>query len=182
MKRMILTMIMAAVMTTSISAQRISNTTIEARFLTDKMVDELGLNRWQREKIYQMNLNYLNSINSYKDIDAGIWKMRNQQLKNILTVNQWNAYKSTSYFYRPISWRKGTYVKNIYAKYPNAGQSFGTIDQRNKLPSLLQAAEALKKNDKQHQPNYTAYNKNDSRWPNANTTESPIRSFGSMRR
>lgn len=36
MKRMILTMIMAAVMTTSISAQRISNTTIEARFLTDK--------------------------------------------------------------------------------------------------------------------------------------------------
>lgn len=87
MKRMILTMIMAAVMTTSISAQRISNTTIMARFLTDKMVDGLGLNRWQREKTYQMNLNYLNSINSYKDIDAGIWKMRNQQLKNILTVN-----------------------------------------------------------------------------------------------
>lgn len=98
MKRMILTMIMTAVMTTSISAQRISNTTIEARFLTDKMVDELGLNSWQREKAYQMNLNYLNSINSYKDIDAGIWKMRNQELKNILTVNQWNAYKSTSYF------------------------------------------------------------------------------------
>ena len=177
MKRIILTMIMAAVMTTSISAQRISNTTIEARFLTNKMVDELGLNSWQRE-----NLNYLNSINSYKDIDAGIWKMRNQELKNILTVNQWNAYKSTSYFYRPISWRKGTYVKNIYARYPNAGQSFG--NHRSKIQVAITAPDSRgpQNNDKQHQPNYTAYNKNDGRWLNTNTTESPKRSFGSMRR
>ena len=182
MKRMILTMIMAAVMTTSISAQRISNTTIEARFLTDKMVDELGLNRWQREKTYQMNLNYLNSINSYKDIDAGIWKMRNQQLKNILTVNQWSTYKSTSYFYRPISWRKGTYVKNIYAKYQNAGQSFGNHRSKKQVAITAPGSRDPQKINKQHQPNYTAYSKNDSRWPNANTTESPKRSFGSIRR
>lgn len=182
MKRIILTMIMAAVMTTSISAQRISNTTIEARFLTNKMVDELGLNSWQREKAYQMNLNYLNSINSYKDIDAGIWKMRNQELKNILTVNQWNAYKSTSYFYRPISWRKGTYVKNIYARYPNAGQSFGNHRSKKQVAITAPGSSGPQKIDKQHQPNYTAYNKNDSRWLNTNSTESPKRSFGSMRR
>lgn len=147
MKRMILTMIMAAVMTTSISAQRISNTTIEARFLTDKMVDKLGLNRWQQEKAYQ-----------------------------------WSTYKSTSYFYRPISWRKGTYVKNIYAKYQNAGQSFGNHRSKKQVAITAPGSRDPQKINKQHQPNYTAYSKNDSRWPNANTTESPKRSFGSIRR
>lgn len=147
MKRMILTMIMAAVMTTSISAQRISNTTIEARFLTDKMVDELGLNRWQQEKAYQ-----------------------------------WSTYKSTSYFYRPISWRKGTYVKNIYAKYQNAGQSFGNHRSKKQVAITAPGSSGPQNNDKQHQPNYTAYDKNDGRWLNTNITESPKSSFGSMRR
>ena len=74
MRRMIMTMIMAVVVTATLSAQRIDNTIIEARILTDKMVEELGLNSWQRKKAYQMNLDYLNGIHSYKDIDAQIWK------------------------------------------------------------------------------------------------------------
>lgn len=41
---------MAAVMSMTVSAQRIDNTIKEARILTDKMVEEVNLNNWQREK------------------------------------------------------------------------------------------------------------------------------------
>lgn len=41
---------MAAVMSMTVSAQRIDNTIKEARILTDKMVEEANLNNWQREK------------------------------------------------------------------------------------------------------------------------------------
>lgn len=50
MKRLIMTMVMAAVMSMTVSAQRIDNTIKEARILTDKMVEEVNLNNWQREK------------------------------------------------------------------------------------------------------------------------------------
>lgn len=49
MKRLIMTMVMAAVMSMTVSAQRIDNTIKEARILTDKMAEELSLNNWQRE-------------------------------------------------------------------------------------------------------------------------------------
>lgn len=41
---------MAAVMSMTVSAQRIDNNIKEARILTDKMVEEVNLNNWQREK------------------------------------------------------------------------------------------------------------------------------------
>ena len=50
MKRLIMTMVMAAVMSMTVSAQRIDNTIKEARILTDKMVEEVNLNNWQRKK------------------------------------------------------------------------------------------------------------------------------------
>ena len=50
MKRLIMTIVMAAVMSMTVSAQRIDNTIKEARILTDKMVEEVNLNNWQREK------------------------------------------------------------------------------------------------------------------------------------
>ena len=45
-----MTIVMAAVMSMTVSAQRIDNTIKEARILTDKMVEEANLNNWQREK------------------------------------------------------------------------------------------------------------------------------------
>lgn len=50
MKRLIMTIVMAAVISMTVSAQRIDNTIKEARILTDKMVEEANLNNWQREK------------------------------------------------------------------------------------------------------------------------------------
>lgn len=109
------------IMTLSASAQRLNNITTEAQFITDKMVVELGLSNTQRNSILQFNVNYLNGISSYRDIDGLGWKQRNKQIKRLLTSKQWKAYKETYYFYRPISWRDNAYVHNIYGKYPQRG-------------------------------------------------------------
>ena len=122
MKKMIMTLMMVLSMTIGANAQRLDNTYTEARILTDYIADELGLNSWQREKAYQMNLDYLYGIGSYRDIDARIWTLRNNQLKSILNAAQWKLYKKTSYFYRPISWKQGAYVHNIYARNSNKQQ------------------------------------------------------------
>lgn len=114
MKRLIMTMVMAVVMSLTVSAQRINNTIKEARILTDKMAEELSLNNWQREKAYQMNLDYLSSINSHRDIHSQNWNQRNSQLKGILSATQWKLYKKASYFYQPISWkREHTYITSM---------------------------------------------------------------------
>lgn len=120
MKRTLLAIVATLMMTLSVSAQRLTDITAEARLITDKMVVELGLTNIQRNSILQLNINYLNGISSYRDIEADGWKYRNKQLKKLLTTKQWKLYKDAYYFYRPISWRNSAYVHNIYAKYPKA--------------------------------------------------------------
>lgn len=182
MKRLIMTMVMAAVMSMTVSAQRIDNTIKEARILTDKMAEELSLNNWQREKAYQMNLNYLSSINSQRDIHSQNWNQRNFQLKGILSSSQWKLYKKASYFYQPISWKKGAYVHNIYARYPNAGHTFGgnrgnmnvaTTAPVGRRPEIIAGPQ---------QTNYTACHKNGGKLNRTKSANTSSRSFGSMKR
>ena len=58
MKRMIMTLVAVWMMITSMNAQRLTNIQAEARFITDKMVVELGLSSAQRNSILNINLNY----------------------------------------------------------------------------------------------------------------------------
>ena len=118
MKRTLLAIVATLMMFTSANAQRLTDIQAEARFITDKMVVELGLSNVQRNNILNINLTYLDGIRSYRDIDANGWRYRNKQLKRMLTAKQWKRYKDAYYFYRPISWRSNAYVHNIYAKYP----------------------------------------------------------------
>ena len=118
MKRMIMTLVAVWVMITSMNAQRLTNIQAEARFITDKMVVELGLSSVQRNSILNINLNYLNGIRSYRDIDAYGWHYRNKQLKRMMTARQWKRFKDSYYFYRPIGWQNHVYVHHIYTKYP----------------------------------------------------------------
>ena len=60
MKRMIMTLVAVWMMITSMNAQRLTNIQAEARFITDKMMVELGLSSVQRNSILTINLNYLN--------------------------------------------------------------------------------------------------------------------------
>ena len=49
MKRLVLTLAVALVTALSASAQRLANIQVEARFITDKMVLELGLTNVQHD-------------------------------------------------------------------------------------------------------------------------------------
>ena len=95
MKRIMMTIVAAWMMITSMNAQRLTNIQAEARFITDKMVVELGLSSAQRNSILNINLNYLNGIRSYRDIDAYGWHYRNKQLKRMMTARQWKKFKNS---------------------------------------------------------------------------------------
>ena len=118
MKRILLAIVAAFLMMTSAYAQRLANVRAEATLITDKMVLELGLSKVQRNGILNINLNYLNGIRSYRDIDSYGWECRNRELRRMLTARQWQRFKEAYYFYRPIEWRDDVYVHNIYHKYP----------------------------------------------------------------
>ena len=118
MKRTLLAIVAALVMITSANAQRLTDIQAEARFITDKMIVELGLNSAQRNSLLNINLNYLDGIRSYRDIDAYGWHYRNRQLKRMLNARQWKRFKEAYYFYHPIGWNNNTYIYNIYNKYP----------------------------------------------------------------
>lgn len=118
MKRILLAIVAAFMMMTSAYAQRLANVRAEATLITDKMVLELGLSKAQRNGILNINLNYLNGIRSYRDIDSYGWECRNRELRRMLTARQWQRFKEAYYFYRPIEWRNDVYVHNIYHKYP----------------------------------------------------------------
>lgn len=122
MKRTLLAIVATWMMTITMNAQRLTDITAEARFITDKMVVELGLTNVQRNNILNLNLTYLDGINSYRDIDARGWKYRNQQIRAMLNAKQWKKFKDSYYFYRPIGWRNNAYVHNIYSKYPRNGR------------------------------------------------------------
>lgn len=118
MKRTLLAIVAAFVMITSANAQRLTDIHTEARFITDKMIVELGLSNVQRNSLMNINLNYLDGIRSYRDIDAYGWHYRNKQLKRMLNDRQWKRFKEAYYFYHPIGWNNNTYIYNIYNKYP----------------------------------------------------------------
>ena len=85
-------------MMTSAYAQRLANVRAEATLITDKMVLELGLSKAQRNGILNINLNYLNGIRSYRDIDSYGWECRNRELRRMLTARQWQRFKEAYYF------------------------------------------------------------------------------------
>ena len=132
MKRTLLAIVAAFLMMTSAYAQRLANVRAEATLITDKMVLELGLSNAQRNGILNINLNYLNGIRSYRDIDSYGWECRNRELRRMLTARQWQRFKEAYYFYRPIEWRDDVYVHNIYHKYPKHHKHHKHYDKHHK--------------------------------------------------
>lgn len=132
MKRILLAIVAAFLMMTSAYAQRLANVRAEATLITDKMVLELGLSKAQRNGILNINLNYLNGIRSYRDIDSYGWECRNRELRRMLTARQWQRFKEAYYFYRPIEWRDDVYVHNIYHKYPKHHKHYKHYEKHHK--------------------------------------------------
>lgn len=119
MKRFILSIVMMLTVAMSTMAMSYEQARERALFLTDKMAYELNLTDEQYEAAYEVNLDYLMSINSYDDLYGTYWTRRNLDLSYILYDWQYSTFCSAAYFYRPLIWDNGVWRFSIYARYPH---------------------------------------------------------------
>ncbi|MBP5506300.1 MAG: hypothetical protein J6Y23_00435 [Prevotella sp.] len=118
MKRILIAMTALLTITLSASAMSYEQARQQALFLTDKMAYELNLTEEQYEAAYEVNLDYLMSVNTQADLYGVYWTQRNLDLSYILLEWQYEAYLAASYFYRPLYWDRGYWHFGIYARYP----------------------------------------------------------------
>ena len=91
----------------------------QALFLTDKMAYELNLTDDQYEAAYEINLDYLMSVNSVDDLYGSYWRYRNLDMSYVLLDWQYRAFCDAAYFYRPLYFSGGYWRFGIYARYPH---------------------------------------------------------------
>ena len=116
MKKM---MIMAMMMVMTITANAMSYTAAknEALFLSDKMAYELDLTDAQYDAVYEINLDYLMSLNGHADVLGIWWDRRNTDLRYVLNSWQYDKYVALSHFYRPVAWKAGNWTFAVYSHY-----------------------------------------------------------------
>ena len=116
MKKM---MTLALLMAMTITANAMSYTTAksEALFLSDKMAYELELTPAQYEAVYEINLDYLLSIDNHADVFGSWWNRRNADLRYVLSAWQYDKYVSLAHFYRPVSWHRSGWRFAVYNRY-----------------------------------------------------------------
>ncbi len=112
---MILAMMM--VMTISANAMSYNAAKNEALFLSDKMAYELNLTAAQYEEVYEINLDYLMSLNGHADVFGIWWDCRNADLRYVLNAWQYDKYMSLAHFYRPVAWKAGGWTFAVYSHY-----------------------------------------------------------------
>ena len=122
MKKM---MILAVMMVMTISANAMSYNAAkhEALFLSDKMAYELNLTAAQYEAVYEINLDYLMSLNGHGDVFGIWWDRRNADLRFVLNSWQYDKYVALSHFYRPVAWKAGSWTFAVYNHY-NRGRFY----------------------------------------------------------
>lgn len=118
MNKFIIILITLLTLTTATKAMSYSQAREQALFLTDKMAYELNLNEEQYDAAYEVNLDYLMSINTYDDLYGTYWTQRNLDFSYILLDWQYRAFCAATYFYRPLYWTSGVWHFAIYARYP----------------------------------------------------------------
>ena len=114
-KMMILAMMM--VMTISANAMSYNAAKNEALFLSDKMAYELNLTAAQYEAVYEINLDYLMSLNGHADVFGIWWDRRNADLRYVLNAWQYDKYITLAHFYRPVAWKAGGWTFAVYSHY-----------------------------------------------------------------
>lgn len=118
MKKLIISLVSLFALTVSANAVSYEQARHQALFLTDKMAYELNLTDDQYEAAYEINLDYLMSIDDYDDLYGLYWERRNLDLSYILHDWQYRMYRDAAYFYRPLSWNAGCWHFSVYARYP----------------------------------------------------------------
>ena len=116
MKKMMILAVMM-VMTISATAMSYNAAKNEALFLSDKMAYELNLTAAQYEAVYEINLDYLMSLNGHGDVFGIWWDRRNADLRYVLNSWQYDKYVTLSHFYRPVAWKAGSWTFAVYSHY-----------------------------------------------------------------
>jgi len=87
MKKM-MTLVLLMAMTITANAMSYTTAKSEALFLSDKMAYELELTPAQYEAVYEINLDYLLSIDNRADVFGPWWNRRNADLRYVLSAWQ----------------------------------------------------------------------------------------------
>ena len=187
MKKM---MILAVMMVMTISANAMSYNAAknEALFLSDKMAYELNLTAAQYEAVYEINLDYLLSINGHNDTFGIWWDRRNADLRFVLNAWQYDRYMSRTYFYRPVTWKTGGWSFGIYThydrnRYYNAHPTvFVTYKGgNNHRGDRFYADRHVTKPTVHNNHNSTRHTANTGTWHNTNRTTTPTHNSTTVR-
>jgi hypothetical protein len=116
MKKMMILAVMM-VMTISANAMNYNAAKHEALFLSDKMAYELNLTAAQYDAVYEINLDYLMSLNGHGDVFGIWWDRRNADLRFVLNSWQYDKYMALVHFYRPVAWKAGGWTFAVYSHY-----------------------------------------------------------------
>lgn len=116
MKRTLLTLIIA-IMALTARAISYDDARQQAWFITDKMAYELNLTPEQYDRAYQINLDYLMSLNGPADITGTLWQYRDADLRCILFDWQYNLLRTLDYFFRPVRWYTSRWYYPVYDHY-----------------------------------------------------------------
>ena len=174
MKKM---MFMAILMVMTISANAMSYTQAksEALYLSDKMAYELNLTDAQYDAVYEINLDYLMSLNGHADVLGIWWDRRNTDLRYVLNSWQYDKYVALSHFYRPVAWKAGNWTFAVYSHY-NRGhfykarpKVFVTYKGGNSHKSVTHYADRKVNKPNVHHGKPAIHNDNKT-WRNTNAT------------
>ena len=112
-------MILAVMMVMTISANAMNYNAAkhEALFLSDKMAYELNLTAAQYDAVYEINLDYLMSLNGHGDVFGIWWDRRNADLRFVLNSWQYDKYMALAHFYRPVAWKAGGWTFAVDSHY-----------------------------------------------------------------
>ncbi len=119
MKKLISILMLLMAFTMSSNAMSYEQARQQALFLTDKMAYELNLTNDQYEAAYEINLDYLMSVNTVDDLYGAYWRYRNLDMSYVLLYWQYRAFCDAAYFYRPLYFNAGYWHFGIYARYPH---------------------------------------------------------------
>jgi len=117
MKTRITLMVAMMMVVLSAAAMPYSDARNKAMFLSDKMAYELNLNEAQFEAVYEINLDYMLSLDEETDMFGYIWEIRNRDLGQVLSDSQVHQYLASEWFFRPFMMSNDGWTLAINERY-----------------------------------------------------------------
>lgn len=117
MKRYMMTLMLALLAWNGMRAMDYETAREQAYYLTDKMAYELNLNDRQYNDAYEINLDYLLSLDKASDLGGAYLAYRNDDLRHILYDWQWRVFATVDYLFRPVGWLYGRWYYPVYSHY-----------------------------------------------------------------